>query len=53
MMQEVGLLEGKAKQAKEEALVAGHHFLCKVEELQQIVKKFKDENNMVVHVAPP
>ncbi|PKU83653.1 uncharacterized protein LOC110095700 [Dendrobium catenatum] len=46
MMREVELLEGKAKQAQEEASVAGHHILSKVEELQQIVKQSKDENDM-------
>ncbi|XP_020580680.1 uncharacterized protein LOC110024846 [Phalaenopsis equestris] len=46
MMREVELFEEKAELAKEEASVAGHHALCKVEELQQIVKKSKDENDM-------
>ncbi|KAK8928220.1 hypothetical protein KSP39_PZI017310 [Platanthera zijinensis] len=45
-MQEVELLEEKAKQVKADSVVANHDILFKVEELQNILKQSKDENDM-------
>lgn len=46
MMREVEHLEDKAKQAKEEASVAGQDILAKAEDIREMLKHAKEENNM-------
>ncbi|KAG1371014.1 hypothetical protein COCNU_16G001080 [Cocos nucifera] len=46
LMNEVGFLEKRAKQTKEEALTSSQDILLKVEELKQMLKHAKEVNDM-------
>ena len=50
MVKAVELHEERAKQAKEEVIMAGQDILTKVEDLKQMVKHAQESNDKVVHL---
>lgn len=50
MVKAVELCEERAKQAKEEVIMAGQDILTEVEDLKQMVKHAQKSNDKVVHL---